>query len=457
MVGLQPISKELYKESHPKTYRCTSVSHKGQNIERFIVGRQYLDLMIVFITSFMVSAIDDAAVLGLPKVMNDIFLGSDLAVILCTIVFGQLIAQINCAHNMLDFINNWGMVASTYMALCVEASGILHAVYLVQIIFTKIVDGKCQHGDKSSDNTLDTSNNMDSSSSESGGDSSSDISINVEFNVSDPIVSKKPFWRRIFFWVRVVFSLAISIFAIVVFSIALVNKDTTVRNEIPVSVSFLSLLILLVLGGFMEALQIALFAVKHLPKESIEANPRAKRNCDYILGNGDSEEDNCRLQAFLVGRQIAQTVIMFMIARIITVEMKVNGETLFGVSPQVQAIFFDSGLLNALVSTIFASLSWRVTANFFPMLYLGSPFSIWVIRLCLIVEGTGICDAAWTLARIPAYVVGYKRDEEWLSLATASSSEDEQDLEAASSGDDVSKERSTIFFSGDGNQITAEC
>eukprot|EP00531_Pseudo-nitzschia_arenysensis_P001561 CAMPEP_0116117930 /NCGR_PEP_ID=MMETSP0329-20121206/1836_1 /TAXON_ID=697910 /ORGANISM="Pseudo-nitzschia arenysensis, Strain B593" /LENGTH=558 /DNA_ID=CAMNT_0003611529 /DNA_START=98 /DNA_END=1774 /DNA_ORIENTATION=+ len=460
MVGLQPISKELYKKSHPKTYLCTRLSHKGQNIERFIVGRQYLDLMIVFITSFMVSSIDDASVLGLPKIVNDIFLGSDLAVILSTIVFGQLIAQINCAHSMLDFINNWVMVASTYVALIVEASGILHAVYFVQIIFTKIVGNSCKANgrlDKSSNHTLNTSvesGDSSSSSSESGGDS--DDSIAMEFEGAGPDGTKKPLWQRIFFWVRVLFSLAISVFAIVVFSVALVNGDTTIREEIPIPVSFISLLILLVLGGFMEALQIALFAVKHLPKESIEANPRAKRNCDYILGKGNNE-DNCRLQAFLVGRQIAQTVIMFMIARIITVEMKGEGETLFGVSPQIQAIFFDSGLLNALVSTIFASLSWRVTANFFPMLYLGSPFSIWIIRLCLIVEGTGVCDAAWMLAKIPAYIVGYKSDNEWITdLATdsssVSSSSEEEDLEAASIGD-----RSTLGSSGDKTQTIEEC
>mmetsp|Transcript_11432 Transcript_11432/g.32915 ORF Transcript_11432/g.32915 Transcript_11432/m.32915 type:complete len:590 (-) Transcript_11432:230-1999(-) len=434
MVGLQPIPKHLYKKSHPKTHLCTSISHKGQNIERFIVGRQYLDLMIVFITSFMVSAIDGASVLGLPKIVNDIFLGSDLAVILCAIVFGQLIAQINCAHSMLDFINNWVMVASTYVALCVEASGILHAVYFVQIIFTKIVShrGKAKtNADKSdvkykcSTATLDTSvGSGDSSCEGETGDSSSEVSFDVETDNADPsIESNKPLWQTIFFWGRVVFSLAIAIFAIVVFSTALVNGDTTVRDEIPISVSFVSLLILLILGGFMEALQIALFAVKHLPSERIEASPTAKRNCEYILGgtgsrSNDSEKTTSRLQAFLVGRQIAQTVIMFMIARIITVEMKVEGQTLFGVSPQIQAVFFDSGLLNALVSTIFASLSWRVTANFFPIMYLGSPFSIWIIRLCLLVEGTGICDAAWLLAKIPAYIVGYKSDEEWIGLAS---------------------------------------
>jgi len=377
MVGLQPVDKLAYRSSHLRTYLCTRVAHKGDNIERFIVGRQYLDLMIVFLTSFMVSATDNASVLGLPPMVNRIFLGQDLAVILCTIVFGQLIAQINSAASMLDFMNNWVMVGTTYVALCVESSGILHAVYLIQIFFTKLA-GK----------TVET---------------------------KEPPKTKT---KKALFWLRVLFSLAISIFAIVVFMTALLGGNTPVREEIPKAVSIVSLLVLVLLGGFMEALQIALFAVKHLPAadpvESNDNNSRATQNLQLIF------EQN-KLEAFLVGRQIAQTVIMFLIARIITIDMKSNGNdetnNLFGVPDPVQA-FFNSGLLNALVSTIFASLSWRVTANAFPMVFLSNQISIWIIRLCLVVEGTGICDAAWSFARIHQFLVRYRPDTTFF-LATA--------------------------------------
>jgi hypothetical protein len=372
MVGLQPIDKTMYSTSHLRTLRCTSIAHKGDNIERFIVGRQYLDLMIVFTTSFMVSATEDANVLGLPQIVNDIFLGSDLAVILCTIVFGQLIAQINSASAMLDFMNNWVMVATTYVAMFVESSGILHAVYLVQLVFTKLAGrtGESKEPEKTSG-------------------------------------------QKVLFWLRVLISFGISVFAIVVFSTALFGGNTPVRESIPASVSLVSLILLLVLGGFMEALQIALFAVKHLPADVIQANPRAARNCDIILNTKDG-----KLQSFLVGRQIAQTVIMFLIARIITVEMKEGADNLFGVSDGVQA-FFNSGVLNALVSTIFASLSWRVTANAFPMAFLSNPISIWIIRLCLVVEGTGICDAAWVFAKIHLMIVRYRPDEEFIGKTSS--------------------------------------
>jgi hypothetical protein len=186
----------------------------------------------------------------------------------------------------------------------------------------------------------------------------------------------------------------------------------------------------------MEALQIAFFAVKHVPTAQVQANARASRNLDIIF-----RQD--KLQAFLVGRQIAQTVIMFLIARIITVEMKEGASNLFGVSDGVQAVF-NSGVLNALVSTIFASLSWRVTANTFPMLFLSNPVSIWIIRLCLVVEGTGICDAAWIFAKIHLYVVRYQSDDEYLGKAEEGTEDIKAgDLEFGEAGSSTSRERAS--------------
>lgn len=384
MVGLQPVDKELYKDSHPRTFRCTQLAHRGDNIERFIVGRQYLDLTIVFTTSFMVSTLDGASVFGLPEIVNNIFLGSDLAVILCTIVFGQLVAQIHSASCMLDFVNNWVMVGSTYIALFVEGTGILHAVYLAQRCFTRLA-GETVKTNEPPKSTL----------------------------------------QSVLFWLRVCFSMSISILAIVVFMTALLGGNTPIREGIPKWVSIVSLFILLLLGGIMESLQIAFFAIKHLPANKVKACPRATRTLELIFKQN-------KLQAFLVGRQIAQTVIMFLIARIITIDMKEGEGNLFGVPDQIQAIF-NSGLLNSLVSTIFASLFWRVTANAFPMLFLSNPVSIWVIRLCLLVEGTGVCDAAWVLARIHRRLAGFRPDVMFLGPTVLegsnNSSKDDNDIE----------------------------
>jgi hypothetical protein len=34
LVGLAPVDKELFKDSHPITYKCCEVAHKGDNLDR---------------------------------------------------------------------------------------------------------------------------------------------------------------------------------------------------------------------------------------------------------------------------------------------------------------------------------------------------------------------------------------------------------------------------------------
>jgi hypothetical protein len=84
-------------------------------MERFIVGRQFLVVLVVFVTNMMASAVDDASVLGLPDILNEIFLATGIAVILTTIMIGQLMAQVNAANCMLDFLNNYFMLFTTYV------------------------------------------------------------------------------------------------------------------------------------------------------------------------------------------------------------------------------------------------------------------------------------------------------------------------------------------------------
>jgi len=366
MVGLKPVDPALYAHSHPLAFGCTALAHKGENLDRFIVGRQYLDLTMVFTTSFMVSAIDGATVLGLPQTVSNIFLESGLAVTLVTIVIGQLVAQINSTQCMLDFVNNYVMLGSTYLALFVEASGILHSVYFIQIVVSKL----------------------------SGGTKSQEEQ------------EKKTPFQKTTFWLRVAFSVSLLTFSIVVTVKALFEGTTTMWDSVPAYASLIILAALILIAGIMESLQIAFLAVVHMPEDKLNHHPTAKRNCDFIFGRKN------RLQAFLVGRQICQTVIMFVIARIISLDVQ-SGDNIFGVSDGFQR-FLNSGVLGTLFATIIASLSWRVLANTFPMAFLDNFLSRPIIYLCLITEATGVCSIAWWMAKIHRRLARFKKDGYYL-------------------------------------------
>ena len=237
IVGLQPRRREAssYAQSHPWTYRCTQAT-VGPKLERFIVGRQFLVVLVVFGINLCGSPVADAEPVSwgfLPHVVvHEIFLASGLALILVTIVVGQLAAQVNSAMCLLDFINYRLSLLTVWAALAVEQSGLLHACYLVQMLFSRFTDQPFRVGSSSSR------------------------------------------CSKIWFWARVVVSLLVLGFALAVTLTALFDGQTTVwEGGIPAFVSVIIFFVLMCFVGLMEGMQIALFAVVYPQKSTLGDTP----------------------------------------------------------------------------------------------------------------------------------------------------------------------------------------
>jgi len=287
---------------------------------------------------------------------------------------------------MLDFINTYFMLFTTYVSLAIEMSGLLHSVYLVQIFFSKLT-GK-------------------------------------------PIDSNEPPRSPVqnaLFWARVFMSLAVLGFAFAVTLSALFNGQTTMYDGVPEAVSVILLFVLMCFVGMMEGMQIALFAVVNMPEEEIKNAPLAAKSCELIFTGSN-------LQAFLIGRQICVTCCMFIVARITSCNVDVDAgeKTIFGVSTGIQN-FFNTGLLGAIITTIVGSLAWRIIASSFPVAFLSNPLIYVTIQLCLVLEASGVCSAAWLLALIHKAVVGFQLDEVYIGTseerAAAAGKQQGNDLE----------------------------
>lgn len=367
LVGLQPHDPNLYADSHPWAHGCTTLTYRNGNLERLIVGRQFLVVLVVFGINMCGSAVADANVLGLPAIVQEIFLASGVALMLLTIVVGQLAAQVNAANCMLDFVNNRFMLVTVWISLAMEASGLMHAVYVVQLLFAKMT-GK---------------------------------SFGNQDEATTSVCSK------IFFWLRVVLSLAVLGFAFAVTLSALFHGQTAMWEGVPEFASVIIFFVLMCFVGLMEGMQIALFAVVNLPAQAMEQYPIAQKNCQLVF-------QGSRFQALLIGRQICVTICMFLVARITTIQAPEDGdETIFGVPASVQQ-FFQTGLLGAVITTIVGSLAWRVVASSFPLAFLSNPVIYVIIRLCLWLEASGVCTAAWLLASLHKHVVGLQTDDVYL-------------------------------------------
>ena len=122
---------------------------------------------------------------------------------------------------------------------------------------------------------------------------------------------------------------------------------------------------------------------------------------------------------------------MFIVARITSVDVETNdddeSDNIFGVSNGVQN-FFNTGLLGAIITTIVGSLIWRIIASSFPVIFLSNPLVYLIIRLCLLLEASGLCSASWLLALLHKKIARFEVDEKYIGTpkerAAAAAKED---------------------------------
>ena len=138
LVGLPPVDFDLYKDSHPLTYKNTSLAFKGDNLDRYLMGRQFMVLLVVFVINMCGSPNADADIFGLPDIVIQIFLGTGIAMILTTCMIGQLATQVNASHCMIDYINNYFALFTLYVAMTIEFTGIMHSSYLIQNVLAAL-------------------------------------------------------------------------------------------------------------------------------------------------------------------------------------------------------------------------------------------------------------------------------------------------------------------------------
>ena len=368
LVGLPPVDRELYKETHKISHKCTSLAHKGDNLDRYLMGRQFLVIFIVFAVELCGAPIHGIQLAWLPGWANTLFLGTGLAMILFTVQLGKVPSQVVASHCMLDYINNYFALWTLYVCMALEFSGILHSSYFFQIVVAKIA--------------------------------------------RKPIISAEPprnLQQNLFFWARVLFSFFILGYSLAVTLEALFQGKTTMWEGVNGASAVVLFFVFMSIVGFLEGMQIAFFAVTKMTKDQQGDSKCAKMTCDLLFkGKGHN------LPGFMIGRQLCVTLCFFIIARVTTLDVSIGvDQNIFGVSDGIQE-FFNTGLLGALITTILGSIAWQLVASAFPIGFLSIPLTYALLVFCLALEATGIVSGAWVVAKINRKLRGIKRDEEYI-------------------------------------------
>jgi hypothetical protein len=370
LVGLYPVDKELYKESHPIAYMCTALTNEGDNLDRYLLGRQFMVVLTVFTVNISGGPLADSELWGLPDWVITMFLGTGLAMILFTCMVGQLNSQVNASLCMLDYINTYFAVFTVWVAMAIEFSGLLHASYLIQMAVAAMSGEKIQTNE-----------------------------------------APRNAFESIFFWGRCLMSLAILGFCLAVTLTALFDGKTTVWEGLPPGVTVVIFCLLLSVVGLLEGMQIAFFAVSRVRKEERGDSVWAKRTCDLLF-----HEKGHNLPGFMIGRQLCVVSCMFFVARVVTIELEDGEENIFGVSDGLQG-FLNTGMCGSIILTIVGSIAWQLVASAFPIAFLSSPFTYIFLRICLFLEATGIASGAWVLAALHKKLAGFQADEVYIGTA----------------------------------------
>jgi hypothetical protein len=190
---------------------------------------------------------------------------------------------------MLDYINTRFMMFTLRVSLALEASGAMHAVYVLQMWFAQA----------------------------SGA----------------PLESKEAprtgCRRNFFFWARVVFSVALLAFCLAVTLTALFQNQTNMWEGTPLAVSVVLFFGFMLVLGILEGTQIAVFTVSRLPLEEQAKHPAPVKKALELLFRDGGEN----IPRFMIGRQIVVTLLVFVLARVttITVDVDAGDETIWGV------------------------------------------------------------------------------------------------------------------------------
>jgi hypothetical protein len=48
LVGLAPVQRDLYENTHQLSHKCTELAHNGDNLDRYLLGRQFMVVLVVF-------------------------------------------------------------------------------------------------------------------------------------------------------------------------------------------------------------------------------------------------------------------------------------------------------------------------------------------------------------------------------------------------------------------------
>ena len=134
LVELKRQHPSTYRSSHPRAFNLGQTSFKGDNVERFLMGRQVFVVVLVFfaakLTTIHLEEGEDF-LFPTPAWFRSVFLESGILACLVVVNVAQLMPQIVAAKYPVHFLQFVIMKPAYYICTFVELTGITHVCWLL--------------------------------------------------------------------------------------------------------------------------------------------------------------------------------------------------------------------------------------------------------------------------------------------------------------------------------------
>lgn len=144
ILALETTDGNAWKETHPRAYALHKLVTTGHNVQRFLVGRQFYVVFVVFLCSQVTTFPDLQRPEAFPAFLWIALIETALPGALIVLAFGQLMPQLIASRHPVLFCNLRGAMLVLHMTLCLEALGLTHFSWLLTGIVSRLtgIDNK---------------------------------------------------------------------------------------------------------------------------------------------------------------------------------------------------------------------------------------------------------------------------------------------------------------------------
>lgn len=377
IVGLQGVDLEQYKHSHPRAYSALKLCHTGPNVERFLVGRQFLLLFNGFLVSKVAGAGTDEFYIGewhWSTEATQFFWTNSVLLMILLAGFAQLVSQLLAAQKMLGFMNLpfFGLYTVVYPCLAIESVGLTHSSYLLKDFLVRIAG--------------------------------------IDRSDADPA---KELPKNFFYYARCIMSVCAVIFSFtfIIKGVAMGQTNATEGagwNRLPTWAAVCLSLFFIYLIACAEGLQVSALALAQVPSHEYKKKaPLAYRTTQLLYAGRN-------MQAFLVGRQFMVAMMIILLSRVTSYAgddgvLIGSGED-WGMGKGFNKGLLQTGFLGAILVVNVGQLASQVAASIFPVACINNHIMHIMLRIMLFIEFSGIVNSCWVLTWCLDAITGLPED-----------------------------------------------